>query len=146
MFKSLTAIAALFFSSMTFANCEFTIEGNDAMQFNKKSMEVPKSCETVKVTLKHTGKIPKKSMGHNWVLTTKGDMQAVASAGMSAGLDNNYLPAGDERIIAATDIIGGGEQTTVEFSTKDMSADGEYMFFCSFPGHSALMKGTFKLI
>ena len=86
----------------------------------------------------------KKVMGHNWVLSQSSDMQSVVQQGMSAGLDNNYVPDSD-KVIAATDVIGGGESTSVTFSTEGMSADGDYMFYCTFPGHSAIMKGQFKL-
>jgi azurin len=78
------------------------------------------------------------------VLTKTADMQAVSTAGVSAGLDKDYLPAGDQRVIAHTKIIGGGESTSVKFKTSQLTKGGDYTFFCSFPGHSALMKG--KLI
>ena len=32
----------------------------------------------------------------------------VANAGMSAGLDKNYVAPGDKRVIAHTKVIGGG--------------------------------------
>jgi azurin len=83
-------------------------------------------------------------MGHNWVLTKTADMQAVANAGVSAGLEKDHLPPGDKRIIAHTKIIGGGESTSVKFKTSLLTKGGDYTFFCSFPGHSGLMKG--KLI
>jgi azurin len=65
----------------------------------------------------------------------------VSTAGVSAGLDKDYLPAGDQRVIAHTKIIGGGESTSVKFKTSQLTKGGDYTFFCSFPGHSALMKG-----
>jgi azurin len=71
-------------------------------------------------------------------------MQSVVQQGMSAGLESNYVPESDA-VIAATDVIGGGEETSVTFSTEGMSADGEYKFFCTFPGHSAIMQGTFSI-
>jgi len=56
--------------------------------------------------------------------------------------DNNYLKPDDERVIGATDIIGGGEQASTTFSVEGLNKDEEYMFFCSFPGHIGIMKGT----
>lgn len=126
-------------------NCSATIEGNDAMQFDLKQMTVPKSCEKYTVTLKHVGKLPVTAMGHNWVLTKEADMADVANDAIKAGADNDYLPPNDERVIAHTDMIGGGEETTVEVDVSKLSADESYMYFCSFPGHWALMKGTLKL-
>ena len=125
--------------------CELTINSNDQMQFDQQEMAIDSSCTEVKLTLNHTGKLAKNIMGHNWVLTQTDDFQAVAQAGMAAGLDNNHVPVDDARVLAATEVIGGGESTAITFSTKDLSADGDYTFFCSFPGHWAIMKGTFKI-
>lgn len=124
--------------------CSLTVEANDQLQFNKKEMSVPASCESVTVTLKHVGKMEKKTMGHNWVLTASDDFKAVAEAGMQSSLENDYVPQDDERVIANTEVIGGGESTTVEFSTEGL-ADKELTFFCSFPGHSSIMSGTFRV-
>jgi azurin len=124
--------------------CNLVIEGTDQMSFSKKKMSAPASCETVKVTLKHTGSMAKDMMGHNWVLTKADDMQAIVKEGAAAGLDNNYLPEGDDRIIAATDVVGGGETSEVEFSTEGLAGE-KLTFFCSFPGHSGMMKGNFSI-
>lgn len=45
-------------------------------------------------------------------------------------------------MIAHTKVIGGGDSTTVSFATSKLSKGGDYTFFCSFPGHWAMMKGT----
>ena len=37
------------------ADCEQVIEGNDALQFNSKAMTVSAACETITITLNHTG-------------------------------------------------------------------------------------------
>lgn len=125
--------------------CAATIESNDAMQFDLKEMTVDKACKEYTVTLKHVGKMPVAAMGHNWVLTKESDMQAVANDAMKAGIENDYLKPNDDRIIAHTDLIGGGEETSVTFDVSKL-ADGEsYTYFCSFPGHWAIMKGTLKL-
>ncbi len=67
------------------AQCETEIEGNDAMQFNKSSIDVPQSCKKFTVKLKHPGKLPKTAMGHNWVLSKTADMQGVVNDGIAAG-------------------------------------------------------------
>lgn len=141
-FAALLSVAAL--PAMA-ANCEASIEGNDAMQFNLKEMTVDKSCEKYTVHLKHVGKLPVAAMGHNWVLTTAADMQSAAKDGMAAGAGNGYLKPNDERVIAHTDMIGGGQESSVTFDVSKIKAGEDYMFFCSFPGHSAIMKGTLKL-
>ena len=129
-------------SSVAFADdCAVTIGANDAMQFDKKAITVSKACKKFTVTLSHTGKLAKNIMGHNWVLTKTEDSQAVATDGVAAGVDKNYLKEGDTRVIAATKLVGGGESTTVDLPVAKL-AKGSYTFFCSFPGHVALMKGT----
>jgi len=125
--------------------CSATITGNDAMQFDLKEMTVDKSCKEYTVTVKHIGKLPVTAMGHNWVLTKESDMQAVANDGMKAGADADYLKADDDRVIAHTDMIGGGEETKVTFDVSKLTAGDKYTYFCSFPGHWAIMKGTLTL-
>lgn len=118
---------------------EVVIEGNDQMKFNLSEIKV-KEGQTVKLTLKHVGKLPAAAMGHNWVLLESGtDLATFAQAAMKAK-DNQYVPAGSDAVIVATDLLGGGEETTIEFTAP---AKGSYDFICSFPGHYALMKGKF---
>lgn len=126
-------------------DCSTEFEGTDAMQFSVDSITVPSSCSEFTITLKHTGQMPVAAMGHNVVITAASDMQAVAADAMAAGLDADYVPAGDERVIAHTDLIGGGETTSVTFPVSSIQGDGPYQFFCSFPGHSAIMKGTIQV-
>ena len=127
-------------------SCEQTIEGNDMLQFNLKEMSISSNCSELTVILNHTGQLPANIMGHNWVLTNTNDFMAVAQAGGAAGPDAEYIPQGDSRVIAASSMIGGGETTSVTFSTNNLDASGDYTFFCSFPGHYAIMKGNFKII
>ena len=127
-------------------SCQQVIEGNDMLQFNLKEMVVSANCKEVTVTLKHTGAMPANVMGHNWVLTNNTDFMPVAQAGGAAGIENNYVPIGDQRVLATTTIIGGGEETSVTFSIDSLVVGDDYTFFCSFPGHYAIMKGAFKVI
>jgi azurin len=138
---ALALIAAAPFASAK--TCSVAIEGNDQMQFNLKEIRVGADCTEVEVTLKHAGKFPAAAMGHNWVLVKTPDLQAVATDGSTAGLPNNYLPKADARVLASTRIVGGGESTSVKFSTAKLQKGGDYSFFCSFPGHWAIMHGKF---
>tara|TARA_R110002096_G_scaffold406782_8_gene605188 strand:+ start:22088 stop:22549 length:462 start_codon:yes stop_codon:yes gene_type:complete len=118
---------------------EVVIEGNDQMRFNLTEIKV-KAGSTVKLTLKHVGKLPKQAMGHNWVLLNADVVvKDFAMSAMSAR-DNDYIPKDSKDVIVHTDLVGGGESTTIEFEAP---AKGEYTFICSFPGHYGLMKGTF---
>lgn len=123
--------------------CKLEITANDLMQYDKKEMKAGADCTTIEVTLKHIGKLPAASMGHNWVLVKTPDMQPVANDGLGAGLANNYLKPGDKRVIAHTKVVAGGESDTVKFPASALQKGGDYMFVCTFPGHSALMKGKF---
>jgi azurin len=96
------------------ADCSATVESNDAMQFNVKTLSVPAACKTFSVTLKHVGKLPKTAMGHNLVLTVPGDVAAVATDGIAAGVANDYVKPQDTRVIAHSKLIGGGESTQVD--------------------------------
>jgi azurin len=122
--------------------CQLEISGNDQLQFDKKELKVPASCKEVTLTLKHIGKMPATAMGHNWVLTRTADSAAVVSDGMKAGPSSNYVKSGDPRVLAATKIVGGGESTSVKFSTAALKKGESYTYVCTFPGHSAVMRGT----
>jgi len=126
-------------------DCATEIEGSDAMQYNVSSIVVPSSCKDFKITLKHTGKLPVTAMGHDVVITKQSDLQAVDADGIAAGAAAGYVKPGDTRVIAHTSLVGGGETTSVSFPVSKIQGDGPYAFFCSFPGHSALMKGTISV-
>lgn len=125
--------------------CKITIESNDAMQFNTHELAVPAECSDVEVTLRHAGKLPAKVMGHDWVLAKDSDMSGIINAGLAAGPAKGYLPENDKRIVAATHVIGGGESSTVKFSTAALARGARYVFFCTTPGHSTVMRGAFRL-
>jgi azurin len=124
--------------------CQLEISGNDQMQYDKQTLSVPASCKEVTLTLRHTGKLPREAMGHNWVLVNAADFNAVANAGMGAGLGNDYVAPGDQHVLAHTKVIGGGQTTNVSFPTSLLKPGGDYRYLCTFPGHNALMRGSFK--
>lgn len=140
------SVLALASAPLLAAECSVDVEATDQMTFNTKEIKVSKSCKSFTVNLKHVGKLPKNVMGHNWVLTKTADAQPVATEGMAAGVDKDYLKAGDARIIAHTKLIGGGESTSVSFDVSKLAAGESYEFFCSFPGHVAMMKGNLALV
>lgn len=138
---SLLAIFALAFTNLAQAQekVEITIESNDRMQFNMDEIKV-EAGQTVVLTLKHVGKLPKAAMGHNWVLLTQGtDIQKFGAAAAKAA-GNDYIPEDTDDVIVYTELIGGGQETTIEFTAPEK---GTYDFICSFPGHYAMMKGKF---
>ena len=131
-------------SSQALAACEVDISAADTLAFNKKEIEVSRSCGDVTLSFTHTGKLAKTIMGHNWVLAAAADVQGLGMDGMSAGLESNYVPPGDARALAYTAVVGPGETASVTFSLAELTAD-EYVYFCSFPGHWAAMRGTFRI-
>ncbi|WP_296251930.1 azurin [Pseudomonas sp. UBA4194] len=148
MFAKAVAVSLLVLASgQVFAEekCSITVDSTDQMTFDKKEIEISKSCKTFTVNLTHSGSLPKQVMGHNWVLSKEADAQPVAMDGLSAGIDNSYLKADDARVIAHTKVIGAGETDSVSFDVSKLSADEKYLFFCSFPGHISMMKGTLTL-
>ncbi len=127
------------------ATCEATVEASDAMKFNTKEIAIDKSCKEFQVHLKHVGKMPKSSMGHNLVIVKTDDFKGVVADGIKAGAAADYVKPNDDRIIGHTKMLGGGEEDTIKLDVSKLKADGDYTFFCSFPGHSSVMKGKVKL-
>lgn len=113
------------------------INSNDQMRFDMNEIRV-KAGEKIKLTLNHTGKLPKNAMGHNFVLLEAGtDVAKFGQLAMNAKA-TEYIP--EKGVLAHTKLIGGGESTTIEFTAPKK---GTYDFVCSFPGHYAMMKGKF---
>ncbi|CAE6892466.1 MULTISPECIES: azurin [Pseudomonas] len=143
---ALMALLGLASTPLFAAECSVDVESTDQMTYNTQAISISKSCKTFTVNLKHTGSLPKTAMGHNLVLSKTADMPGIATDGIGAGPDAAYVKAGDERVIAHTGLIGGGESTSVTFDVSKLAAGEDYSFFCSFPGHYALMKGSVKLV
>lgn len=117
---------------------EIALSSNDMMAYDKTELRV-KAGKKVTLTLRHTGKMAKIAMGHNFVLLKQGtDIAAFATKAVQAR-EADYIPESDA-IIANTKLIGGGESTTITF---DAPAPGTYDYICSFPGHYGVMKGKF---
>ena len=142
-----TGIASAMFANAAIAGaCDVNVEATAAMAFNVKEIAVPKTCKEITLNLKNAGTMSKSVMGHNVVIAKTADMQAVISDGMTAGLANQYVKPKDARVIGYTNVIGGGESTSAKIKLSNVKASESYSFFCSFPGHGAVMKGAFKLI
>ncbi|MBN22029.1 MAG: azurin [Bdellovibrionaceae bacterium] len=132
------------FSQNSFAKCEVTLTGNDQMQFDLKKIEVPGSCKKFKINLKHSGKLTKQVMGHNVVISKTEDMTEITQKAMAVGIKGDYVPK-DSKVLAASKLVGGGEHTTLSVDIGKFKKGEKYTFFCSFPGHYALMKGDFLI-
>ena len=126
--------------------CEAVIVSDDAMKFDPKEIQVKSSCKQYKITLKHEGKMPKSAMGHNVVVSKSADKDGILADGQTAGEANNYVKAGDERVIAHTKLLSGGEQDSVTFDVSKLAKGEAYEYYCSFPGHYATMNGKLTLV
>lgn len=142
-----TCAAITLISGTSYAGaCDVNVEATATMAFNVKEIKVPKKCKEITLKLTNTGTMPKAIMGHNVVISKTADMEAVNKNGLAAGLANNYVKKNDTKVIGHTAVIGGGESTTAKIKLTNLKTSESYSFFCSFPGHSAIMKGVFKLI
>lgn len=141
-FLSLSVLCA---SAMA-QQCAITVESTDSMQYTVKNIDISKKCKEFEITLKHTGKLPKAAMGHNLVIVKAADLAAAGADAMSAGAANDYIKPKDPRVLAYTKLIGGGETASTKITVANLDAKESYVFFCTFPGHSSLMKGTLKVI
>jgi azurin len=139
-----TVVLSLISSAAFAGECDVSIEATASMAFSAKEIAIGKNCKEVNLTLKNAGTMPKAIMGHNLVITKKADMQAVLADGNTAGLSKNFVKDNDDRVIAHTAVIGGGESATIKFKTDKLNAKDTFAFFCSFPGHSAAMNGVVK--
>lgn len=120
------------------ASNSLTLEANDEMQFSKTELRAVAG-QTITLTLKHTGKMDKTVMGHDFVLLKQGtDIAAFGREAMTAKAEG-FVPKSElKNVIAFTKLLGGGESDTIQFS---VSEKGTYDYICSFPGHYAMMKG-----
>jgi len=79
-------------------------------------------------------------MRHNVIILNTDDAAAadrVGTAGMMAA-DSDYIPE-DDAIFAYTAMAGPGESKTVTFTAP--TEPGNYLYLCTYPGHSTLMRG-----
>ena len=119
------------------------LQANDAMQYNADSITIPASCSQFTLTLEHVGSLAANVMGHNIVIAREADMGGINADGIAVAPE--HLKPGDARVIAHTRMIGGGESASVTFDVAKVKEGGPYKYFCSFPGHAALMQGNLQV-
>ncbi|MEM9079175.1 MAG: plastocyanin/azurin family copper-binding protein [Verrucomicrobiota bacterium] len=124
------------------ADVEVVVEGNDQMKFSKTEFTV-KEGQTVSVTLKNVGKLPKMAMGHNLVIIQPGTDALLFANDCAPNMATTGLPNQEKfksAIVAGTKMLGPGEEDTITFTAPE---PGKYDFLCTFPGHcAAQMRGV----
>jgi len=153
------ASAATPTASAAGASCTFNIYGTDSMMYmdaatgGKKvdKITIPTACKTsFSVHLHHAGTLPLAAMGHNWLLVEAANLTTVSQEAMAAGPANKYLPKDPKHILAGSKLLLGGgagepKEEIITFDPSLLKKGTAYTFFCSFPGHFAMMQGKVEL-
>ena len=113
---------------------QVSVQG-DALEFDTSSLTATAGSEVV-LTFSNGSTL----FQHNWVLVQSGTKDEVATAGVAAGPDNDWVPS-DDRVLAHTKLLGSGETEELRL-TLDA---GTYQFVCTFPGHNITMFGDFEV-
>ena len=139
------------------AVCQTTIYANDNMQYTDEkgvrveNITVPKLCQEYTLFMEYKGNLPSTVMGHNWILTEEKDITAVSSEAIKQGVAKGYLPLSeDSRVVAAsTRLLGGGsndhKKDKIIVDMKKIQETKNYVYWCSFPGHISMMRGSFTV-
>ncbi len=147
------------------AACSIVVKGTDGMQYHDASdkklekITIPKACSTFKVDLEHSGKLDMKVMGHNFIVSKEADLDGVVKVAMSKFMtgvadDKKYIPpVGSydidgkkvEVLVSSEKLLGSGQKETIIIDGKKLKKGEKYKFFCTFPGHSSMMRGDLAL-
>jgi azurin len=111
----------------------------------EKSEFTAKASSKVKLVMNNNGGAAPQP--HNVVLCKPGTMEKVMGASMGMLTDPNgmakaYVPESPD-ILAFTKFAQPGQTESVEITLP--AEAGDYPFFCTFPGHAAIMKGILKV-
>lgn len=108
----------------------------DALQFDTAALQASAGSD-IKITFNNVSTANQ----HNLVLVQAGTKDDVATAGIGAGADNDWVPPNDPRVLFYTKLLNPGESTVLEFTLEA----GTYTFVCTFPGHNLTMFGDFTV-
>ena len=117
-----------------------TIGTKPGLKFDTDKLEV-KAGSRVKVVFNNND-----DMLHNFVITKPGMANAVGEAALKLNLNGpkmNYVP-NTPNVLYHTNILQPESAESIYFVAP--TEPGDYQYICSFPGHSALMQGTLKVV
>jgi azurin len=151
MSKTLAILAAVFFANLASAQDVTSIELTPSKDAAKplaydKTEFTAKAGSKIKLTMNNNGAaVPQP---HNVVLCKPGTDGKVSAASMTmltdpAGMAKAYVPASPD-VLASTVFAQPGQSQSVEVTLP--AEPGDYPFFCTFPGHSMIMKGVLKVV
>ena len=135
-----TSVAVL--SAPAFAQevVKLELSADDRMIYSKTSFEVT-SGQKVSLVFKNTSTKGEKAMKHNIVLLKPGTPIMAFAPKCLAAAATGYVPTdkeSKEKMVGSTKLIAGGQSATLNFVAGEA---GEYLFFCSSPGHFDKMHG-----
>jgi azurin len=117
------------------------LTGDDKLLYNVTEITAAPG-EKLNIELTNIGTMPRQTMAHNWILLNKpmevGEVNALAMAASTKPPE--FMPDDQSAILAHTKMLGSGEKDTVQITAP--ATPGTYPYFCSFPGHFALMRGN----
>ena len=112
--------------------------GNE-LKFDKERLVVRAGSAA---TLSLVNNATSEAFQHNVVIMRRGTEDAVAAAGLGAGAGSDWIPKSDPNVIAFVPLVDGGATGAASFTAPEA---GTYAFLCTFPGHSATMRGVFEV-
>ena len=108
----------------------------DALQFDTAALAASAGSD-IKLTFSNVSTVNQ----HNLVIVLAGTKDEVATAGIAAGAENDWVPPDDPRVLFNTELLDPGESAVLEISLEP----GAYTFVCTFPGHNFTMFGDFTV-
>lgn len=145
---TLTLLLTILFINAGFSQSNgvrtITVTGQDNMQFSQTLIEAEPG-ETIQIVFEVKSNMPPQAMSHNMAIVDLDvNVEEFVLASMGEPGNEYIAPSYEEQVIAATEMIGGGETSTIEFTVPENP--GDYTYVCTFPGHYfAGMKGILRI-
>ncbi|MDQ2664734.1 MAG: plastocyanin/azurin family copper-binding protein [Gemmatimonadota bacterium] len=115
------------------------VQGVDGLKYSIAAFDV-KAGSRVRLDFANVS-----DMLHNVVIAKPGTATRVADAALKLGLDGtrlHYVPRSDD-VLFNTALLEPRKSESIYFEAP--SAPGDYVFLCTFPGHSATMQGVMRV-
>jgi len=119
---------------------DFLIGTKPGLKYDITLLEV-KAGSKVKLTFNNVDDMP-----HNLVIVAPGSVNEIGTMALNMGLEGskrNYIP-NTNKVLFHTKLRPPGTTESIYFIAP--SKPGSYTYVCTYPGHSALMQGTLKVL